>query len=221
MSAQLCPSTPDLDAARSAPTRLAPLRWKRALDIGLILLALPVLLPVILALMALVRVSSRGPVLFFQTRVGLNGRTFRMVKFRSMYPDAEARRAAVLALSDRQGACFKAKDDPRITPVGRWLRRASLDELPQLWNVLVGDMSLVGPRPALPEEVAIYPAQALRRLDGLPGLTGLWQISGRADIGFDEMVALDLAYLASASLGTDIKILCRTFGAVATARGAY
>jgi lipopolysaccharide/colanic/teichoic acid biosynthesis glycosyltransferase len=181
-------------------------------------LALPVLVPVVLILMLLVRLSSRGPVYFLQTRIG---RSFRMVKFRSMYPDAEARRAAVLALSDRAGACFKAKSDPRVTAMGRWLRRASLDELPQLWSVLVGDMSLVGPLPALPEEVAIYPAQAMRRLDGLPGLTGLWQVSGRADLGFDEMVALDLAYLGAASPSTDLRILWRTFGAVAMARGAY
>ena len=200
---------------------VSPARHKRVLDVILILLALPVLLPVVGVLALLVRLTSRGPVLFFQTRVGKNGRRFRMVKFRSMYPDAEARRAALLAQSDRDGLCFKHKDDPRVTPVGRFLRRSSLDELPQLWNVLVGDMSLVGPRPALPEEVARYSPEAMQRLAGLPGLTGLWQVSGRADIGFDQMVALDIAYLRTASLRGDLALILRTFGAVAAARGAY
>lgn len=204
-----------------ATLRAAPARHKRVLDIGLILLSLPVLLPVLVLLALAVKLSSRGPALFFQTRVGQNGRRFRLVKFRSMYPDAEARRAALLASSDRAGLCFKHKDDPRITPVGRFLRRSSLDELPQLWNVFRGEMSLVGPRPALPEEVALYSSQAMQRLAGLPGLTGLWQVSGRADIGFDDMVALDVAYLRTASLRVDLALLMRTFGAVALARGAY
>lgn len=204
-----------------AVSGIAPARHKRALDLGLILLALPVILPLVMLLALAVRLSSPGPVLFFQTRVGQNGRRFRMVKFRSMYPDAEARRAALLAQSDRTGLCFKHKDDPRVTPIGRLLRRSSLDELPQLWNVLRGEMSLVGPRPALPEEVALYAPQALQRLAGLPGLTGLWQVSGRADIGFDEMVALDVDYLKSASLRGDLALIFRTFGAVALARGAY
>ena len=144
-----------------------------------------------------------------------------MVKFRTMYHDAEARRAALLFTSTREGICFKQKNDPRITPIGRLLRRTSLDELPQLWNVLRGEMSLVGPRPALPEEVALYSEAAMARLGGLPGLTGLWQVSGRADIGFDEMVALDVAYLQSASLRTDLALVFRTLGAVVRAKGAY
>ncbi|MDO9637725.1 MAG: sugar transferase [Pseudotabrizicola sp.] len=200
---------------------LAPARHKRVLDIGLIVLALPVLLPVLVILILAVRLSSSGPVLFFQTRVGRDGKRFRLVKFRSMYADAETRRAALLDQSDRSGVCFKHKADPRITPVGRFLRRSSLDELPQLWNVLKGEMSLVGPRPALPEEVAVYTPDAMLRLAGLPGLTGLWQVSGRADIGFDEMVAMDVAYLQTASLRGDLALIARTFGAVALARGAY
>ncbi|MDO8884389.1 MAG: sugar transferase [Pseudotabrizicola sp.] len=199
----------------------APARHKRVLDVGLIVLALPVLLPVVLLLALAIKLTSPGPVLFFQTRVGRDGRRFRMVKFRSMYPDAETRRAALLAQSDRAGLCFKHKDDPRVTKVGRILRRSSLDELPQLWNVLRGEMSLVGPRPALPEEVALYSYEAKQRLAGLPGLTGLWQVSGRANIGFDEMVAMDLRYLQEASLRNDLMLIFRTFEAVALARGAY
>ncbi|MFN4156431.1 MAG: sugar transferase [Paracoccaceae bacterium] len=200
---------------------VAPAHHKRAMDVGLILLSLPFLLPMLLLLALSVKLSSRGPALFFQTRIGRDGRRFRLVKFRSMYPDAEAGRMALLAQSDRAGLCFKHKDDPRITPVGRFLRRSSLDELPQLWNVLRGEMSLVGPRPALPEEVALYSPQAMQRLAGQPGLTGLWQVSGRADIGFDEMVALDVEYLQTASLRRDLALIFRTFGAVAFGRGAY
>ncbi|MFN3722171.1 MAG: sugar transferase [Paracoccaceae bacterium] len=199
----------------------SPARHKRVLDLGLIVLALPVLLPLLLLLALAVRLTTSGPVLFLQTRVGRDGRPFRMVKFRSMYRDAEARRAVLLAQSDRAGLCFKHKDDPRVTPIGRILRRSSLDELPQLWNVMRGEMSLVGPRPALPEEVALYSPEAMGRLAGLPGLTGLWQVSGRANIGFDEMVALDLRYLQQISLCSDLVLIFRTFGAVALARGAY
>ena len=194
---------------------------KRLFDLVLIVLALPVVLPVLALLALAVKLGSRGPVFFVQTRVGRDGRTFRMVKFRTMFPDAEARRAALVAQSERAGLCFKQRNDPRVTRVGRFLRRSSLDELPQLWNVLKGEMSLVGPRPALPEEVAQYSPHALKRLKGLPGLTGLWQVSGRADLGFDEMVALDIRYLRHAGLVTDLALLWRTFGAVALARGAY
>ena len=144
-----------------------------------------------------------------------------MIKFRSMYQGAEQRRAEVLDSSDRAGICFKAKDDPRITPFGRILRRSSLDELPQLINVLMGHMSLVGPRPALPQEVAEYPAAAMERLKVLPGITGAWQVAGRADLGFDEMVALDVSYVRHATMSVDLRILAQTFGAVASGRGAY
>ncbi len=206
-------------AALSA--QVSPARHKRGMDVGLILFALPVLVPVVLLIAMLIKMSSRGPVLFFQTRVGRHGRRFRMVKFRSMYPDAEAARAAIVSQSDRDGLCFKHKNDPRVTPFGRFLRRSSLDELPQLWNVLKGEMSLVGPRPALPEEVALYAPDAMARLAGLPGLTGLWQVSGRADLGFEEMVTLDVAYLKTATLKGDLALILRTFGAVAAGRGAY
>lgn len=144
-----------------------------------------------------------------------------MIKFRSMYRDAEARRGAMLALSDREGICLKLKNDPRVTPVGRVLRRWSLDELPQLFNVLLGDMSLVGPRPALPEEVAAYPDRAHARHRVLPGITGFWQVSGRADLSFDQMIDLDLAYVRQVSVMTDLAVMLRTFRAVVKGQGAY
>lgn len=194
---------------------------KRALDLGLILLALPVLLPLFFLIAAMVRLTSRGPAFFIQTRIGRDGQPFGMIKFRSMYRDAEARRSEVLGRSDREGLCFKAKDDPRITSLGRLLRRASLDELPQLINVLKGDMSLVGPRPALPCEVAAYPVAALERLAVLPGITGAWQVAGRADLDFEAMLALDIAYVRAPGMATDLRILARTLGAVTSGRGAY
>lgn len=194
---------------------------KRAFDLVLILLSLPILIPVVALLALAVKLGSKGSVFFVQERVGKKGQRFRMVKFRSMYPDAEQRRAALLGSSERSGLCFKHRNDPRVTPIGRFLRRTSLDELPQLWNVFCGDMSLVGPRPALPEEVAKYSPRAMERLNGLPGLTGLWQVSGRADIGFDQMVEMDIAYLRGAGIVTDAKLIWRTFGAVFSARGAY
>ncbi len=196
-------------------------RWKRPFDLALGLIILAVLSPVFLIIAVLVKLTSAGPVLFAQKRVGKNGETFAIYNFRSMFMDAEARRAELLATSDREGICFKSKNDPRITPVGRWLRRLSLDELPQIFNVLAGDMSLVGPRPALPSEVAAYPVRALQRLSVLPGITGLWQVSGRAEIGFDEMVELDIRYARTGSLWLVLIILARTFEAVFSGRGAY
>ncbi len=195
--------------------------WKRPLDVCLTLFGLSAIWPVLLVVAMAVRLSSPGPVFFVQTRIGRDGKPFGMIKFRSMYADAEARRADLLAQSDREGVCFKSRNDPRITPVGRILRRLSLDELPQIFNVLRGDMSLVGPRPALPEEVRAYPTRAVGRLAVLPGITGLWQVSGRAEIGFDEMVEMDLAYAADGRLTTDLALLFRTFRAVLTGRGAY
>ena len=138
-----------------------------------------------------------------------------------MYTDAEQRRVEVLDSSDRAGICFKSKDDPRITAFGKLLRRSSLDELPQLINVLMGQMSLVGPRPALPQEVAEYPVAAMERLRVLPGITGAWQVAGRADLGFDEMVTLDVCYVRNATFLVDLRILAQTFGAVVSGRGAY
>ena len=195
--------------------------WKRLSDVALTCALLAASWPLLLVIAAAVRLSSPGPVFFVQTRIGLGGAPFRMIKFRSMYIDAERRRAEVAALSDREGICLKVRNDPRITPVGRVLRRASLDELPQLFNVLAGDMSLVGPRPALPEEVSLYPPEAHRRHAVRPGITGLWQVSGRADIGFSEMIALDLDYAQRLSPGLDLRILLKTFRAVTNGAGAY
>ena len=197
------------------------LGWKRFLDVVLCVSSLLCLLPFFLLIALGIALTSPGPILFVQTRVGKGGRTFSMLKFRSMYQDAEQRRADVEQLSDRDGVCLKVRRDPRITPLGRILRRCSLDELPQLLNVLIGDMSLVGPRPALVDEVAAYPEHAHRRHNVLPGITGLWQVSGRADIGFDEMIALDLEYVQRVSFVTDAVILLRTVSAVFTGKGAY
>jgi lipopolysaccharide/colanic/teichoic acid biosynthesis glycosyltransferase len=210
-----CTPVPPFTAFGRVPT------WKRVLDLALVVPGLVMLAPLFLAIALAIRISSPGPVFFLQTRIGMGGVPFRMVKFRSMRPDAEALRAALLADSDRQGLCFKSRRDPRITPVGRVLRRLSLDELPQLWNVLRGEMSLVGPRPALPEEVAAYPARAFGRLAVLPGITGPWQVSGRAEIGFDAMVELDLGYAADPSPRRDLAILAATASAVLSGRGAY
>ncbi|WP_010140168.1 WecB/TagA/CpsF family glycosyltransferase [Oceanicola sp. S124] len=194
---------------------------RRAFDLLIASVALVLLSPLLLVTALAIRLESGGPVLFRQTRIGRDGKPFTMLKFRSMYRDAEARRAALLQSSDREGICFKARNDPRITRVGRILRRLSIDELAQILNVLKGDMSIVGPRPALPEEVAAYPARALGRLAVRPGLTGLWQVSGRAEIGFDKMVDLDLAYVRSRSIFLDMMLLALTARAVVGGRGAY
>ena len=195
--------------------------WKRPLDLFLVTAGLAVIWPLLLVIALAVRCSGPGPVFFVQTRIGLNGQPFGMIKFRSMHADAEARRAALLAQSDRKGICFKSRNDPRITRVGRILRRLSLDELPQIFNVLRGEMSLVGPRPALPEEVRAYPAHAMERLSALPGITGVWQVSGRAEVGFDEMVKMDIAYARDGRLSRDLAILLRTVRAVISGHGAY
>jgi exopolysaccharide biosynthesis WecB/TagA/CpsF family protein len=194
---------------------------RRVLDVAVAGGAALALAPLFMCLAAAVRLDSKGPVFFRQTRIGRDGRPFQVLKFRSMHTGAEAARQALLATSDRDGICFKARHDPRVTRVGRMLRRLSLDELPQIFNVLRGEMSIVGPRPALPEEVAAYPARALGRLRVKPGITGLWQVSGRAEIGFDKMVDLDLAYARSRSVLLDLFLILMTFRAVATGRGAY
>jgi exopolysaccharide biosynthesis polyprenyl glycosylphosphotransferase len=188
------------------------------LGASLLLIALS---PVLLATAVAVRASSPGPVLFRQTRVGRDGRSFVMYKFRSMYIDAEARLPELRSLNDHHdGVMFKLRDDPRVTRVGKHLRRYSLDELPQLFNVLAGQMSLVGPRPPLPSEVARYPRDVHRRLLVKPGLTGLWQVSGRADLCWEETVRLDLYYVENWSAALDVEILWKTFFAVLKGSGA-
>ncbi len=177
--------------------------------------------PVLVGVGLLVRFSSRGPALFTQTRIGRNGRAFRMVKFRSMVVDAESRLDDLAAGNEQDGPLFKIREDPRITPVGRVLRRFSIDELPQLLNVLTGSMSLVGPRPPLPGEVATYRDEEWERLRVKPGITGLWQVSGRSDLSWEESVRLDLHYVNSWSLWLDMVVLCKTARAVLRAEGAY
>jgi exopolysaccharide biosynthesis polyprenyl glycosylphosphotransferase len=177
--------------------------------------------PLLLAVAFAVRVGSPGPVLFRQVRVGKDGREFVMYKFRTMRTDAETRLAELRHLNEGTGVLFKLRDDPRVTPVGRWLRRFSLDELPQLLNVLSGAMSLVGPRPPLPAEVDAYPDDLRRRLAVKPGMTGLWQVSGRSDLSWEEAVRLDLRYVENWSLSLDLVILLRTLSAVTRGAGAY
>lgn len=194
---------------------------RRALDVAISAGAMVALAPVFALTALAVRFESTGPVFFTQTRVGKDGVPFQMIKFRSMVQNAEDLRSAVLSQSDRDGICFKSKTDPRITRVGRFIRRTSIDELPQVWNVLRGQMSIVGPRPALPSEVAAYPARAYGRLAVKPGITGMWQVSGRADIGFDQMIDMDLNYARSRTVLLDLLIIALTFRAVASGRGAH
>jgi exopolysaccharide biosynthesis polyprenyl glycosylphosphotransferase len=192
---------------------------KRILDVTGSGAALLLLSPLLALVAALVKATSPGPVFFVQERSGLNGRRFGCVKFRTMVADAEARKAEIEHLNEVNGPVFKIKNDPRITPVGRVLRRWSIDELPQLWNVLVGDMSLVGPRPPIPSEVVQYETSDRRRLSMRPGLTCLWQVAGRNTIGFAQWVKLDLLYIDTWSLAQDIKILLKTFPAVLRGTG--
>ncbi|BCJ49707.1 polyprenyl glycosylphosphotransferase [Actinoplanes sp. NBRC 14428] len=179
--------------------------------------------PLLVAIAAIVRLGrdARGPAIFRQERVGKDGRPFMLYKFRTMHVDAEARLAELRNLNDHDGMLFKMRNDPRVTPIGRWLRRFSLDELPQLVNVIKGDMSLVGPRPPLAGEVAGYPADMRRRLVVKPGLTGLWQVSGRSDLSWEESIRLDLTYVENWSLAMDLAILARTVSAVVRSSGAY
>lgn len=194
---------------------------KRVLDLSIVAVALVLLAPVIATICALIMLEDRGPVFFSQTRIGLDGKPFQMLKFRSMAVDAEARLVALRAQSERDGVCFKMKHDPRVTRIGRWLRRLSLDELPQLINVVRGEMSIVGPRPALPVEVLTYDDFTRRRLRGTPGLTCTWQVSGRAEIPFEEQARLDVDYLARPSLWADLKLILKTVPAVLSGRGAF
>jgi exopolysaccharide biosynthesis polyprenyl glycosylphosphotransferase len=177
--------------------------------------------PLFLAASLAIRFQDGGPLLFRQTRVGLRGEEFTCLKFRSMVVDAEERLRALHLLTGHEAGLFKLKEDPRITRSGRWLRRYSIDELPQLVNVFRGDMSLVGPRPPLPDEVADYGDDTVRRLHVRPGLTGLWQVSGRSDLSWEDAVRLDLYYVDNWSMMQDLSILARTFGAVFSSRGAY
>ncbi len=194
---------------------------KRLLDIVLGSLALVVLSPVMVLAAIAIRLDSPGPVIYRQQRVGKWGRLFDCYKFRSMYANADRDQAALAARNEADEIVFKMKGDPRITRVGRVIRKLSVDELPQLLNVIKGDMSLVGPRPPVPLEVAQYSYDHLQRLDAIPGITGLQQVSGRSDLTFRRWIELDLQYINEQSLLSDIWILLRTIPAVLSGRGAY
>jgi lipopolysaccharide/colanic/teichoic acid biosynthesis glycosyltransferase len=205
----------------TAPTNPLLLAGKRALDVALSALILLLSMPIILGVAVAIRVSSGGGgVLFRQTRCGLNGRRFTLYKFRTMVEGAEDRLQELQHLNEMDGPVFKSRRDPRVTRLGRLLRKFSLDELPQLWNVLRGDMSLVGPRPPIPEEVARYERWQRRRLSMKPGLTCLWQVNGRNELDFRSWIELDLQYIDSWSLGLDLRILLKTIPVVLTGRGA-
>jgi exopolysaccharide biosynthesis polyprenyl glycosylphosphotransferase len=194
---------------------------KRMLDVVVAAIALVILALPMLIVALLIRIDSPGPALFRQERVGRNGSTFTMLKFRSMVVDAESRLAALAAEDQGNGVLFKMKADPRVTRIGRIIRKFSIDELPQLWNVLVGDMSLVGPRPPLRREVNQYESHVHRRLYIKPGLTGMWQVNGRSDLSWEESVRLDLYYVENWSLTGDLVILWRTVRVLLHPTGAY
>ena len=204
------------------PQAMEAARWiKRAFDIVGSSILLMFVSPILLAVAIAIKLEDRGPIFFKQVRVGLRGEEFECLKIRSMVVDAEARKNALAGQNEGNGVLFKMARDPRITGVGQFIRRFSIDEVPQFWNVLRGDMSLVGPRPALPREVEMYDRDAIRRLDVRPGLTGLWQVSGRSDQSWDDTVRLDVYYVDNWSVMQDLSILMRTAGAVLGSRGAY
>jgi exopolysaccharide biosynthesis polyprenyl glycosylphosphotransferase len=191
------------------------------MDIGISLVGLLLLLPVMAVIGLIIRLDSPGAVIFRQIRVGKGEQLFACLKFRSMREGADEQKEQLLEQNEVDGPVFKMRNDPRITAVGRFIRRTSLDELPQLFNILMGHMSLVGPRPAIPHEVQRYQAWHKRRLEVAPGLTGLWQVSGRSELTFDEMVLLDLYYIENWSPFLDLQILLRTVPQVLLGKGAF
>lgn len=194
---------------------------KRGFDIVVAVIGLVILSPLMALIALAIRLDSPGPIIFRQTRCGKDGRPFTFLKFRGMVEDAEARRGELDPLNEVDGPIFKMRCDPRVTRVGRFLRKTSLDELPQLWNVLRGEMSLVGPRPPIPTEVAQYAIWHRGRLSAPGGITGLWQVSGRSGLSFDEMVQLDIRYIQQWSIWMDLRILAQTVLVVVLTRGAY
>jgi exopolysaccharide biosynthesis polyprenyl glycosylphosphotransferase len=193
---------------------------KRVIDILFSTVALILLSPVLLAVAIAVKLDSRGPIFYSSERIGKKGRVFSCTKFRTMVRDAEKRRADVMHMNERDGVLFKISNDPRITSVGRFLRKYSLDELPQFFNVLKGDMSIVGPRPPLASEVQEYKLNHLRRLDVTPGITGLWQVQARQDPSFDSYISLDVTYIDNWSIWLDLKIIMRTIIVVFAGTGS-
>ncbi len=223
-----------LDLSRSFPSKekyvtevpvharpIRPLFAKRMLDVLLAAVALICLSPLLLLITIAIKTTSRGPIFFTQTRVGLGGRTFKLYKFRSMVVNADSLKDSLEKQNEKDGPIFKMKHDPRITPVGRFIRKYSLDELPQLINILKNDMSLVGPRPPVPREVVQYKEWQLRRLSVQPGLTCIWQTSGRSKLTFDEWMRMDLQYIDDWNLRLDFKLIVKTVKVVITADGAY
>lgn len=207
---------------KSIAKKWKPVEMKRIFDVSVVLMALLLVSPILMVVALLIRLDSKGPIFFSQVRVGKNGQRFKMYKFRSMYIDAEQRKLELMTHNEMQGGVlFKMKGDPRVTRVGRFIRKYSIDELPQLWNVVIGDMSLVGPRPPLLMEVEQYTPYQRRRLSVTPGLTCIWQVSGRSEIPFVKQVELDLEYIATQSFWNDMRLLLRTVPAVLKARGAY
>lgn len=194
---------------------------KRVMDLVVVMLLFVPASVLMAIIAAAIKLDSRGPVIYSAERIGRGGKPFMMFKFRSMVVGAEEQKDAVRHLNEVEGPIFKVRDDPRVTRVGRFIRRLSLDELPQLFNILNGDMSLVGPRPPLAEEVADYLPWQMKRLSVIGGLTGLWQVSGRSDLDFDELCELDIYYIDNWSLAMDFRILLKTIPAALSARGAY
>ena len=208
--------------ARMAVRMILDKRARRTLDIVVAALGLVAALPLMAVVACLIKATDGGPVLYWQTRVGKWSRPFRFPKFRSMVMNAEVLQRTLEAHNVHgKGVTFKIKQDPRVTWIGRIIRKASIDELPQLWSVLIGDMALVGPRPPLSREVSRYSLSDRRRLDVTPGITCIWQVSGRSDIQFPQQLAMDLEYIQKQGLWLDIKLLLRTIPAVITGRGAY
>ncbi len=205
----------------STPNNLLPLLFKRGLDIIVASIALLLFAPFFIIISLLIKLTSEGPVFFIQERCGLNGRRFPMLKFRTMVQDAEVLKANLAGMNEVSGPVFKMKNDPRVTWIGKLLRKSSLDEFPQFLNVLKGEMSVVGPRPPVPSEVKNYDSWQRRRLSMRPGITCVWQISGRSNIGFEEWMRLDLKYIDNWSFWLDLKIIAKTIPIVLLCKGAY
>ena len=209
------------NCAVQAESRLFYHICKRIMDVVCSAAALAVLSPIFLAVAVAIKLEDKGPVIFTQNRTGKVGKVFRMYKFRSMYVDAEKRRSELLARNEADGPLFKIADDPRVTKVGRFIRRTSIDELPQLVNILKGEMSIVGPRPLVTYEQNQCTEYQAQRLLVKPGLTCIWQVSGRSDTSFDELIEMDLEYIRNQSLWLDIKLILKTVVVVFTHKGAY
>ena len=222
---RLSTAQPTLDeivgAIPERPSSRSYLLAKRIIDVVGASIALIFALPLMIVTAILIKLESPGRVFFYHTRLGKGGVPFDFYKFRSMCQEAVALRTALQGMNEVSGPVFKIRRDPRLTAIGRAIRKTSVDELPQLWHVLIGEMSLVGPRPPVPEEVMSYEPWMLERLSVKPGLTCIWQVSGRSDVGFDDWMRLDVEYVRKQSLWLDLKILALTIPAVLTGRGAY